>query len=323
MIFSQAIWNRSKAICSPVHNKPSNIGLVLAGPARDAIVVALSQAGYEVHIAANLDRVRALIARNAVDAWIFDAQSDTVLEQLLQTGCFLLPADNIPDAAASNAIGSWVDGLMTQLEVALSCRSAPPGHSVADRWGEVRGVWLLAGSAGATAAVQTFLNSFVEPPPVAFLYAQHIDPTQQQLLQSFTLQNAQFSLRLAEGVQSLRPAELLMIPPRGKVALAEFGKLTVTREEWGGHHTPDINELLVILSAAKLPSPGVIVFSGMGNDGSAALPIFEAAGGRVWAQSPASAVCPAMPQAAIDSGLVQKSSDPASLARALRVLYSS
>lgn len=304
-------------------DKPSNVGLVLDGTARDAIVVALSQAGYEVHIAANPDRVRALIARNTLDAWIFDAQSDAVLELLLQTESFLLPADNIPDADASTAMLPWVEALMTQLELALSRSSVPHGRDAADRWAEVRGVWLLAGSAGATAAVQTFLNSFEQPPPVAFLYAQHLDPARQQLLQSFTLQNTQFSLRLAEGVQSLRPAELLMVPPRCKVALAAFGQLTVTREEWGGQHTPDINELLVILSAAKLPSPGVIVFSGMGNDGSAALPIFEAAGGRVWAQSPDTAICPAMPQAAIDSGLVQKSADPAALASALRALYPS
>jgi chemotaxis response regulator CheB len=304
-----------------VPDKPSSVGLVLAGAARDAIVAALSQAGYEVHIAASLERVRALIDRDTVDAWIFDAQSDTVLELLLQTDCFLLPADNIPDTAASPVMLSWVEALMTQLELALSRRSVPPRRNAADRWPDVRGVWLLAGSAGATAAVQTFLNSFVQPPPVAFLYAQHLDPARQQLLQSFTPENTQFTLRLAEGMQSLQPAELLMIPPRCKVALADFGQLTVTREEWGGQHTPDINELLVILSAAKLPSPGVIVFSGMGNDGSAALPIFEAAGGRVWAQSPDSAICPAMPQAAIDSGLVQKSADPAALAGALRSLY--
>ena len=77
----------------------------------------------------------------------------------------------------------------------------------------------------------------------------------------------------------------------------------------------------MILSAAKLPAPGVIIFSGMGNDGAAALPVFAAAGGRVWAQSPASAVCPAMPQAAIDTGLVQQTADPAALASALAALY--
>ncbi len=67
--------------------------------------------------------------------------------------------------------------------------------------------------------------------------------------------------------------------------------------------------------------PGVIIFSGMGNDGAASLRIFEAAGGRVWAQAPTSAVCPAMPQAALDTGLVQRSGDPAELALALEALY--
>ncbi len=302
-------------------SEPLNIGLALAGTTRDAVIAALSQAGYEVQVAANIDRVRALIARNSVDAWIFDARSDDVLELLLPTGRFLLPADNIPELAASDIIRSWVEGLLTQLGVALSSGSGPALRRVANRWGEVRGVWLLAGSAGATAAIQLFLNSFAQPPPVAFLYAQHLDPAQQHLLRSFTVQNKQFSLCIAEGVQALQPARLVMIPPRSKVAVTEFGQLTSTREDWAGQHTPDINELLVILSAAKLPSPGVIVFSGMGNDGATALPIFEAAGGRVWAQSPASAVCPAMPQAAIDSGRVQKTGDPEALARALEALY--
>lgn len=303
-------------------SKPLYIGVVLAGgDARDAIVAALSQAGYEVQIAATVDRVRTLIARNRVDAWIFDAQSEEVLELLLATDCFLLPADNIPVPATSNDTLCWVESLMTQLGTALVSRSAPAINNEVSRWGEVRGVWLLAGSAGATAAIQDFLNSFTAPPPVAFLYAQHLDPAQQHLLDNFSVQNEQFSLRIAEGTQTLQPARLIMIPPRCKVAMTEFGQLTTTREHWGEQHTPDINELLVILSAAKLPSPGVIVFSGMGNDGAAALPIFEAAGGRVWAQSPASAVCPAMPQAAIDSGLVKKTGDPEALARALEILY--
>lgn len=306
-----------------MHSEPLNIGLVLAGAARDAVVVALSQAGYEVHIAATVDRVRTLIARNTVDAWIFDAQSDEVLELLLTTECFLLPADNIPAPATSSDTLSWVESLMTQLGTALSSRSTPAMSKEINRWGEVRGVWLLAGSAGATAAIQAFLNSFTEPPPVAFLYAQHLDPAQQHLLLNFTVQNEQFSLRMAEGTQTLQPARLVMIPPRCKVAVTPFGQLSTTREEWGGQHTPDINELLVILSAAKLPSPGVIVFSGMGNDGATALPIFKAAGGRVWAQSPASAVCPAMPQAAIDSGLVKKTGQPEALARALEAIYAS
>lgn len=297
---------------------PAHIGLALPGGARDAVVAALTRAGYEVHVAATTARVRALLARKVVDAWIFDARSDDILELLLTTGCFLLPADNIPSADDSRAFSPWVDGLLMQLEVAVAGNAIPRRTA---RWGEVRAVWLLAGSAGATGAIQAFLNAFTEPPPVAFIYAQHLDPAQQHQLQRFTPQNRQFSLSVAAGVQTLEPGRLVMISPRGTVTLNEFGQVTTTREPWSGQHTPDINELLVILSAARLPAPGVIIFSGMGNDGAASLRLFEAAGGRVWAQSPGSAVCPAMPQAALDTGLVQKCGDPVELALALEALH--
>jgi chemosensory pili system protein ChpB (putative protein-glutamate methylesterase) len=305
-----------------VRNDSANIGLALSGSARDAVAAALVQAGHEVHIATNIARVRALLARQIVDAWIFDARSDDVLDLLLTSACYLLPADNIPGTTDSRPRAPWVEGLMTQLETALSARSAQGRPREVEQWHSVRGVWLLAGSAGATGAVQEFLNAFRQPPPVAFIYAQHMDPAQQHQLQRFTLQNQQFSLSVAEGVQMLQPARLIMISPRCSVALNEFGQVTTTREAWSGEHTPDINELLVILSAAQLPEPGVIIFSGMGDDGAAALRVFEAAGGRVWVQSPASAVCPAMPEAALATGLVQNSGDPVALAQALEALYS-
>jgi chemosensory pili system protein ChpB (putative protein-glutamate methylesterase) len=297
--------------------------VVLTGTARDELVDALVKAGYEVHIAASVARVESLIAKNVVDAWIFDASADDVLDLLLGTRSFLLPADNIPTTVDRRSYSHWVERLMTQLEAALLSRAGGGRTGRVNRWGDVQGVWLLAGSAGATSAIQAFLNAFKQPPPVAFIYAQHLDPAQRHQLQSFTVQNTQFSLCISEGVQALAPAQLVMISPRCKVALNKFGQMTSTREAWEGEHTPDINEMLVILSAAQLPSPGVIVFSGMGDDGAAALHIFEAIGGRVWVQSPDSAVCAAMPQAAIDTGLVHRSGSPEELAATLERLYSS
>lgn len=304
-----------------MNSPPSHIGLVLTGAARDALATALVEAGFEVHTASTIARVRTLVARTAVDAWVFDARSEDVLELLLTTGRFLLPADNIPPLQDAGAISSWARNLVTQLDVALSAGAAPGDAGATDRWDEVRGVWLLAGSAGATGAVQDFLNAFRQPPPVAFLYAQHLDPALGRVLQRFTPQNTEFSLCTSEGVRALQPGMLIMISPRYKVALNPFGQLTSTRQPWTGPHTPDINELLVILSHAQLPSPGVIVFSGMGDDGVEGLRIFEAAGGRVWAQSPASAICSAMPQAALQSGLVQRSGNPVELAAAMENLY--
>lgn len=299
-----------------------HVGLVLTGAARDIVASALARAGYEVHIAADMSRVKSLLARDLVQAWVFDARSEDVLELLLGTGSFLLPADDIPNPLDRGRFNDWLDVLLTQLDVALPAVPASESRAVGD-WSKVRSVWLLAGSAGATGAVQEFFNAFVKPPPVAFIYAQHIDPQQQHQLEHFTLQNSQFSLQLARGNQGLEPGGIIMLSPRNKVSLNEFGRVSSTRAGWGGQHTPDINEMLIILSAARLPSPGVMIFSGMGDDGAASLRIFEAAGGRVWAQSPDSAVCRAMPQAAIDSGVVHKTGTPADLARALERLYSS
>ena len=297
------------------------IGLALSGVARDALLAALVRAGFDVQVAVDISRVRSLIRRGGVDAWIFDARAEDVLELLLPTGCFLLPADNIPDTAQALGIGRWVDALLDQLHLAVAVDSVSPAVGRMNRWHEVRGVWLLAGSAGATSAVQEFLNAFAEPPPVAFLYAQHLDPSQHQLWQQFTLQNKRFSLSVSQGIQALAPAHLVMISPRHKITLNAFGQLATTRQPWEGEHTPDINELLVILSAAQLPAVGTIIFSGMGDDGAAALRMFDAAGGRIWAQSPDTAVCPAMPQAALDTGLVGRCSAPAHLASALSRLY--
>lgn len=304
-----------------MNSRPAHIGLVLTGAARDALAAALVNAGFDVQIASTVERVRALVARADVDAWVFDARSDDVLELLLSSGRFLLPADNIPSAGDTQSVSAWVEGLVTQLDVALSVNTAPGIIGTTDRWGEVSGVWLLAGSAGATGAVQEFLNAFRRPPPVAFLYAQHLEPGQGQVMHRFTPQNSAFSLCTSESVRALEPARLIMISPRYKVVLNAFGQLTTTRQAWTGPHTPDINELLVIIGSARLPSPGVIIFSGMGDDGVEGLRMFEATGGRVWAQSPASAVCPAMPQAALQSGLVQRSGTPAELAAALENLY--
>ncbi len=236
---------------------PANIGLVLAGAARDAVVAALAQAGYEVHVAANISRVRSLLARNTVDAWIFDARADDVLDLLLTTDCFLLPADNIPDTAAEQgflAVGRGLDN-------AAGGRAVGQCHTVWSRAaGSVaRGARRLAvGRLGRRHRRHSDLSQCLQrshrPWPLS-MPSIWIPPSSISC-SVLRLQNKQFSLSIAGSVQTLAPARLVMISPRYTVALNEFGQLTTTRQEWSGQHTPDINELLVILSAAKLPAAG-------------------------------------------------------------------
>lgn len=187
---------------------------------------------------------------------------------------------------------------------------------------QIKGVWVLAGSAGATTAVQTFLNAFKRVPPVGFLYAQHFSITQQKQLQQLTAENPLFTIDVGIGEHMLAPGRVIMVPPQCKIRITASGEVASTHSPWGNQHTPNIDELLVILSAAKLPPLGVIVFSGMGDDGVKALPVVDSVGGRIWVQSPSSAICDSMPKAALKTELVHKTDEPVQLARALEALYS-
>lgn len=205
---------------------------------------------------------------------------------------------------------------------ANSERASPkPAEPLAGRWADVEAVWVLAGSAGAGSAVQKFLNAFTVVPPVAFIYALHFDPDKQEQLQQLTLENPAFNLQLCDGRHSLAPGRVIMVPPRCKVTIGSDGSMCSTDISWEQRHTPDIEELLVIFSAANLPSPGVIVFSGMGSDGTEVLNVLDAGGTRIWAQSPQSAICSSMPQAAIDTGLVHRTGTPEELAKEFVQLF--
>lgn len=299
----------------------ANIGVHFHGPALHGVTAALSATGHEVHVAADLTRVESLLQRNAVDAWIVDASAESILDRLLPTGMYVLPADNIPEVSARRLFTGWMDSLLGQLELALLRPPVVASMRSRQQWQAVQGVWLLAGSAGATDAVQQFLNAFDEAPPVAFLYAQHLDPQLHHQLERFTPQNPLFGFALAEGSHVLAAGQVIMITPRHRVTLHDVGRINCSRVSWGTEHTPDINELIIMLSALRHRERGVILFSGMGDDGSEALPTFDASGGVIWAQSPTSAASVSMPEAAINTGLVERMADPAALAAALSARY--
>lgn len=297
------------------------IGIHFTGPALHGVTAALAKAGHDVHVAADELRVQSMIDREVVDAWIVEAHAEAVLHQLLPTGCYVLPADNIPDVSGRQRFAIWINSVLRQLEIALLRPPVVASMSSRRRWQEVQAVWLLAGSAGATDAVQQFLNGFNEQPPVAFLYAQHLDPQLHHQLERFTLSSELFSLSVSQGSHALQRGSIVMVSPSHTVSLHETGRITSNSEPWTANHTPDINELLILLSALRVAERGVIVFSGMGDDGCEALSTFDASGGAIWAQSPASCASDAMPTAAIATGLVERVGDPADLAGAFSVRY--
>jgi chemosensory pili system protein ChpB (putative protein-glutamate methylesterase) len=189
-------------------------------------------------------------------------------------------------------------------------------------WGGVKAVWLLAGSAGATAAVQQFLTGFrASCPPVGFIYAQHYDPARQEQLRQLTASNDLFQMELIEDRHRMEPGRVLIVPPRHRIAFGEDGEISVDAARWRGGHTPDFNELGAMLAAARPPASGIILFSGMGSDGCDSLASLSKVGCRIWTQDPATAICRGIPTAAMATGLVHYSGSPQALALHLQQLY--
>ena len=186
-----------------------------------------------------------------------------------------------------------------------------------DLRGGVDAVWLLVGSTGAGEALQAFLNGFIVPPSAAFLYAQHYDPSLQEHLRELTPENPAFGLCLIDSHTCLVRGKILVVPPRNRVRFADNGCVSPGAPGWRNRYSPHIDQLLGTYSKANLPARGVIFLSGMGEDGARSLQRIAGLGVRIWAQDPASAVCGAMPQAAIDTGLVEYVSSPAGLAAAI------
>ena len=294
-----------------VELRPLTVGIALPPSYALALSRALQTRGHDAEMAATPALIRALVREGHCGIWVFDDSAAEAMEKLSLADSILIPIEVLPDSKDTDALAAWVRGVIGQIESQTDEPADVP----------VRAVWLLAGSAGAAPAVQSFLNALAHPPPVAFLYAQHFDADRQDQLTELVPENAQFSMELLTAPTSLSPARVLIVSPTSQFALRNDSVRPREDEGWGEGHSPDINQVLAELEQAECLEKGVIIFSGMGADGSEALPAFTAAGGIAWTQDPGHAICSGMPAAALATGCVSRTGTPEALAAALQRRY--
>lgn len=165
----------------------------------------------------------------------------------------------------------------------------------------------IGSSTGGPAALMQIFGAFSEPPPCAFLVAQHMP-------KGFTQGFAERLDRLtalraieARGGETPEPGTILLAPG-GRHLEIEYraGRLeTRTFAHLGNDkYSPSVDRLFE--SAAKAYGSDLlgVVLTGMGDDGSRGVRAIRASGGRVIAESEESAVIFGMPQQAIRTGAV-------------------
>lgn len=299
--------------------------------------------GYEVVVntqPAKLDVTR-WVGQGLVDCWLVDLDdqerwADLMDLMLEQAGVPLIFGDGTAPAKTSEEYPRWERRLFQTLiksvgrpvvKVTIKAldtvvverpRTSPPVpnefRNPALQSGKARRVWVLGASAGGPAAVKAFLDMLPREVPAAFVLAQHIDPKMLEALAISLVRHNGFKVRIGRSGDPLRHGEVIVAPCEGEIAFDEEARVVVTGRPWEGPYAPSIDQVMNNVSQRFGPDAGVILFSGMGNDGSIAGPQVVARGGVVWAQTAETCAVSSQPDSARDTGCVSYSGSPENLA---------
>lgn len=181
-----------------------------------------------------------------------------------------------------------------------------------------RSVWVLAASLGGPAAVKSFLDALPANLPIAFIYAQHIDPGFEYKLPQILGRHNDWRFFNCEEGSQLHEGEVMIAPISRAIEFGPAGEARLTDRPWPGAYQPAIEVLLDEVVKSFSPGCGAIIFSGMGEDGVAACGRMHERGMQVWTQSAESAACATMPQAVQIAGFSTRQGSPEELAMAMQ-----
>lgn len=224
------------------------------------------------------------------------------------------------DFAGDDSSQSWPQHRNRCLEK-LDCfyDQANPERSIYKRASHL---WVLAASAGGPEAVGDFLGHINDNiRSIAFVYAQHID---QQMVPSLvrSLQRRSSWPVLYDPVpQSINEQHIYIPSVTHQVTFTESVKqIRRSQTLWQGDYAPSIDHIVAGAARCYGDATGVIVFSGMGDDGVKGCRLVNYHKGQVWAQSRESCTVDSMVQQVMANTYVSQTGRPEELAERINFL---
>lgn len=296
----------------------SRIGLV-CGSSAALLRSILSEAGYRIEPSLRPSQLREWIdaEHEQPDLWLLDESDADDLDQLFaliaeRSDTPFLINDVEPPLADPTALRGWRERLLDKVDEAVAAHVAPTSEHVPPSM-----VWILAASTGGPEAIREFLTVLPRDLSIALVYAQHIvDGFDEALAQSLQKQFG-WTTRICRGEQRLAAGELVVIPSDRQVRFLPFHRVLEGRQPWSGRYRPAIDSVVAQLARMYQNRCGVIVFSGLCDDGALGCRMAQVSGADVWVQSPASCISPEMPLAVLATGSATFQGTPAELAEAL------
>ena len=83
-----------------------------------------------------------------------------------------------------------------------------------------------------------------------------------------------------------------IVPADNQLSFLPNGHIVKTNVRWNGAYQPSLDLVITQLAQLYRQRLGVIIFSGMCNDGEIGCTVAKACGATVWAQTPVVTKCP-------------------------------
>jgi chemosensory pili system protein ChpB (putative protein-glutamate methylesterase) len=158
-------------------------------------------------------------------------------------------------------------------------------------------VWVLAGSTGGIEAVSRFLSLVPRRQDVGFVYVQHLYLQQHPQLLRVVERHGDWPARGVDYGASLKGGWVTVPSADERFDIDEDGVMgVVSGEGWKPPYRPNIDEVAFAIARRYRHKSGLIVFSGMGQDGCGGADAIVGEGGALWVQAPQTCAAVSMPQ---------------------------
>ena len=238
------------------------------------------------------------LRNSKVDAWVL-IQLDSVssdqmtISELLSSWLAEEDCPVIVDHGTSNVAidtDQWRRRLKTKL------LSLPGTLALAATERQIpKEVWVLAASTGGPQALVDFVSGLPDKTGIAFICVQHIEDNFLPDLQRALTNHCKLNVYQPDLGSVLQADDLALISPTNRTKLEENGTFYIENKPWLGDYSPSMDSMIANIARLYGVKAGVIIFTGMGDDGAAACRLMNQQGGKVWVQDPKTCVVSSMP----------------------------
>jgi two-component system chemotaxis response regulator CheB len=162
----------------------------------------------------------------------------------------------------------------------------------------------IATSAGGLNALTEILSALPKDFPAAIAIVQHLDPNYDSQLAQILSPRTSLEVKQAVEGDLLRPGTVYIAPPNNHLLINSDNTTSLSKSELVNFSRPSADLLFESVAASFKERAIAVVLTGRGKDGASGLRAIKKMGGRAIAQDRSSSEHFSMPQAAIDTDLV-------------------